>query len=345
MRIALNGCGRIGKNILRMWQEQPEMVDLPFELVNIGTSDPAAIAYFLTYDSVLGTSKKPWHYDATTGLLHGGPKPLVVIAQETIPLHFWQQKHIDTILDASGAYTQREHALEHLEKGGAKRVLVTAPMDDPDATCVYGSNHNEVQDIIVAKNKAAIVSLGSCTTHATVGLLDVLMSFIKPAFVDVMTIHAYTNSQSLVDSYPNGTDMRRSRHASLNIVPSHTGADKAVVQVLPSLKNKLTARAYRVPVCDVSCVEVRALFTDQKNISDIDFDTRIVSFLKEKNHIGMTHDPVVSMDMRGSSFAVVIDRQLCRFDAEQIVLTGWYDNEWGYVARVMNMLVWLEPLI
>lgn len=326
-RLALNGCGRIGKNIIRVLLEQQREHELI--AINLGPADPNMIAYSIQYDSILGTYAGAVEYrDKKLWLNNHAIEIYTEPSARNLP---WKKLAIDWAVDASGRYTQRAKAQEHVE-AGARAVLITAPMDDDDVTLILGVN-----DDAYDPTRHQIVSLGSCTTNAVVPMIAACKQRISISSLAMTTTHAYTNSQALLDGVATAHDPRRSRAAACNIVPSSTGALKVVQKIMPEFVNKVTGQALRVPVANGSIIDLTLVTHD--TVSRETLHTLVQHFAEQHPTImGVTNAPLVSSDILGDPRSVVIDLEMTTTAPRICKLFGWYDNEYGYSSRVCDFL-------
>lgn len=328
MRIALNGCGRIGKNVIRALihaQREQELV-----AINLGPkSDPEMIAYTLKYDSILGTYQGLMHYE--DGILRIN-NHTIALYQEPIAKNLpWKTLNIDWVVDATGKYTTREKAQEHLQ-AGARSVLITAPMEGDDITIILGVNDNDFDP-----KKHRIVSLGSCTTNAVVPLVAVLKNHLSLEAISMTTAHSYTNSQALLDGSASLKDPRRSRAAATNIVPSTTGALHVLQKIMPEFAGKVVGHALRVPVPNVSIIDL-VVMTNKSIEREALHAMFYTAAQKQPSIIGVSNEPLVSSDFKGDSRSVIVDLEMTTTSAHLCKVFGWYDNEYGYSSRVCDFL-------
>jgi len=333
MRIALNGFGRIGKNFLRcVLADERARKMLDIVAINMGPADKSALEYMIKYDTILGI------YPGFVRMTHD----IVTIDDYTIKIYAetdalrlpWAQENIDWVVDASGHYTHRDKAEQHI-KAGAKAVLITAPAKDEDCTIILGVNTDAFD-----KKKHKIVSLGSCTTNALVPLIKMIDDEFGVQYGTMTTVHAYTNTQALLDVNAEVKDPRRSRAAALNIVPTSTGAMDVATRVLPHLEGKLSGCALRVPVSVVSIVDF--VFTAQKPFDKKSINAACEAAVKNTNLKGFaafTTEPLVSSDYQGNSASVVMDALMTEAAGPLGKVFGWYDNEWGYSCRLKDFLI------
>ncbi len=334
--IALNGFGRIGRNFLRTIVLDPEALQkIKIAVINIGSAKPESVAHMFQYDTIMGTY--PGSVEMNGNKLVIDDTISIDIIAECEPQKIdWKKYHVDWVVEATGRFTTRDAAQQHL-KSGAKYVLITAPAKGEDISIIPGVNEAKFNP-----KKDHIVSLGSCTTNAFITTLKVLQdSFgIKEGFMT--SIHAYTNSQVLLDV--EDSDLRRSRAAALNIIPTTTGASKMLGKVIPELEGKVSAIAVRVPVGIVSLMDL--VFVSAKKISTDAINEAFVQASEESMQgiMGFTMRPLVSSDYAGCPFSVVIDGQLTGVQNNMAKIFGWYDNEWGYSMRLKDFLEYVSSL-
>lgn len=330
MRIAINGFGRIGRSFLRCI-EQDKKSDIEVVAINIGNSKPEYVAHMFTYDTLMGKFAGNVSLENDELIINGHHIKIVAeLEPEKLP---WKNLNIDWVVDCSGKFTHREGAEKHI-KAGAQRVLISAPAHDEDIAIIPGVNEELFNS---AQHK--IVSLGSCTTNAFLPTLKVIDDAFGIVRGCMTTVHAYTNSQVLLDV--EAKDLRFSRAAALNIIPASTGASAMVEKVLPHLGNKVSAKAIRVPVGKVSLIDL--VFEAQKELSveAIHDAFKKSAQGKMKNIVELTMEPLVSSDFGGDPHSVIIDGLLTTTNGTMGQLFGWYDNEWGYSMRMKDFLVYV----
>jgi len=327
VRVGINGFGRIGRNFFRAAKQQG--ADIDFVAVNdLGSIDQ--MAHLLKYDSVLGTL--PDKISATSRSIKVGKDSLRVLSQRNPADLPWGDLGVDVVIESTGFFNSRDAASAHLD-AGAPLVMVSAPCSEADATFVYGVNH---QDFRVSRHK--VISNASCTTNCIVPLVKVLDDNFGVAEGLMTTVHAYTGDQSLVDG-PH-KDLRRARGAAINIIPTSTGAARATSLVMESMKGKLDGGALRVPVPTGSLTDFTANLKKKATVEEIN-----AAFQKAaksgplKDVLSYTEAPIVSSD-------IVTDPSSCTFDAgmthvqgKMVKVNGWYDNEWGYSNRLVDMTI------
>lgn len=326
-RIAINGFGRIGRNTLRALIARGGD-DLDVVAVN-DLTEPETLAHLFRYDSALGPFAGTVEVDGDT-LVIDGRRIRVLASREPSELP-WGELGVEVVLESTGRFTARDAAAGHLT-AGARRVLISAPATGADATIAYGVN-SDVYDPAVH----TVVSNASCTTNALAPLASVLddLAGIEHGFMT--TVHAYTQEQNLQDG-PH-RDLRRARAAGVNIVPTSTGAAKAIGLVLPRLDGKLSGDAIRVPVPVGSIVELNTVVSRDVTVEEVNEAYRAAAAGPLAGVLAFTADPLVSTDITGRPESSVFDSLLTRVDeGRHVKVVAWYDNEWGFSNRVVDML-------
>jgi glyceraldehyde 3-phosphate dehydrogenase len=328
LRIGINGFGRIGRQVVRAAKQRNAPLD--FVAVN-DLTDAATLAHLMRYDSVHGT----WH-DAPSKPVDGGLKvkdDVIQVLSEKDPAKLpWKSLGVDVVLEATGKFTDREGAALHLA-AGARGVLVSAPAKGVDLTYVFGVN-----DAAFDKAKHAIVSIGSCTTNCLAPLAKVIHDAFGIEHGLMTTIHAYTNDQRILD-LPH-KDLRRARAAAVNLIPTSTGAAKAIGEVLPELKGKLDGIAVRAPVSDGSLVDLVARLTKPVDKNAVNAAVKAAADGPMKNILVYSEDPIVSSDVVGDPASSVFDSLSTMVMGDRTVkLLSWYDNEWGFSNRTVEALL------
>jgi len=333
INVAINGFGRIGRNFLRtVLLDTAAKKKIKVVTINIGPGRLDFVAHMFKYDTLLGTY--PGTVEMRRNILSIDGYEIVVIA-ETDPLQAnWNSYNIDWVVEASGKFTKREGAQKHLQ-AGAKHVLITAPAKDEDISIIPGVNEDGFD-----ATQHKIVSLGSCTTNAFIPMLKVLHDTFGIQQGFMTTIHAYTNSQVLLDV--EDSDLRRSRAAALNIIPTTTGASKMLDKVMPELKGLVPAVAIRVPVGKCSLIDLNVRVKDQdlsiEKVHDAFIDA---AHNRMKGIVLVTMEPLVSSDYSGCNYSVVIDGLMTDVQGSMIKIFGWYDNEWAYSERLKDFLCYV----
>ncbi len=326
----INGFGRIGRNVLRaMSQQDVERVKGINDLTNTTT-----LAHLLKWDSVHGKFDGEIGHDAENIIVRGHK---IKIMKERDPAKLpWKDLGVDVVMESTGFFTERDKAELHISQGGAKRVLISAPAKGPDATICLGIN-----DEIYDASKHTVVSNASCTTNCLAPMAKVLNDKFGIEMGFMSTIHSYTNDQNILD-LPHA-DLRRGRAAAVNIVPSSTGAAKAIGEVIPELKGKLNGGAFRVPTPDGSVTDFTAIL--KKKASAEEVNQAFKEAAAQKNFQGImeySDEPLVLSDIVGNPHSCIFDSGLTLSLGDNFVkVVGWYDNEWGYSNRCVQMLALL----
>jgi glyceraldehyde 3-phosphate dehydrogenase len=324
---AINGFGRIGRNVLRaMSQKQVERV-----LAINDLTDTHTLAHLLKWDSVHGKFDGEIGYDDENIIVRGHK---IKVLKERDPANLpWKKLGVDVVLESTGLFTSREKADLHLSKAGAKRVLISAPAKDSDATICIGVN-----DQIYDPEKHKIVSNASCTTNCLAPMARILNDKFGIAYGFMSTIHSYTNDQRILDFQHK--DLRRARAAAINIIPSTTGAAKAIGEVIPELKGKLNGGAFRVPTPDGSVTDFTAMLDKDATVDTINAAFKEAASDKSyKGVIEYSDEPLVSEDIVGNPHSCIFDSKLTLTLGNRFVkVVGWYDNEWGYSNRCVELM-------
>ena len=324
---AINGFGRIGRNVLRaMSQSQVERVRAINDL-----TDTHTLAHLLKWDSIHGKFDGELGYDNENIIVRGHK---IKILKERDPGALpWKDLKVDVVLESTGFFTSRDKAELHISKGGAKRVLISAPAKNPDATICMGIN-----DQLFDSAKHTIVSNASCTTNCLAPLAKVLHDKFGVEHGFMSTIHSYTNDQRILD-FPH-EDLRRARAAAVSIIPSSTGAAKAIGEVIPQLKGKLNGGAFRIPTPDGSVTDFTAVLGKDATVEAINGAFKEAAADKSyKGVLEYTEEPIVSHDIIGNPHSCIFDSKLTLMLGNRFVkVVGWYDNEWGYSNRCVEML-------
>jgi len=325
IRVGINGFGRIGRNILRAAMPHD---DIDIVAVN-DLTDAATLAHLLKYDSILGNLTAAVSASGDTITVDGDAfKVLALKDPAQLP---WKDLGVDIVLESTGKFTKRDDAAKHLT-GGAKRVMITAPAKNPDVTVVMGVNEDAYDP-----NTHKIVSNASCTTNCLAPIAKVLHETLGLRKGWMTTIHSYTNDQSLLD-LPH-KDLRRARAASLSMIPTTTGAASAVGEVLPALKGRLDGISVRVPTPNVSLVDLTALMDKKTTAEDVNKTFKDASCGAYKGIIEYVTEPLVSIDFRGNSHSAMLDAPYTKvLDGDLVKVIAWYDNEWGYSSRCVDLL-------
>lgn len=322
-RIAINGFGRIGRGVLRAWLTRPD--DLEIVAVNdLGAVE--TLAHLLRFDSLYG--RLTHSVVVEDGALVIGDRRIAVLSQPDPAQLPWDEFGIDVVIESTGRFTKAVDAEAHL-RAGAGRVLVSAPSAGSDVTVVMGVNDDRYDP---AAHR--IVSNGSCTTNALAPIAKILNDAASIEHGFVTTVHAYTQDQMLVDNAHR--DLRRARAAALNIVPTSTGAAKAIGLVIPELDGKLSGDALRVPVPVGSIVEINATVANAIDGDELLGQYTAAAEGPMNGVLRVSHDPLVSSDIVGDSASAILDAPLIRVSGSHVKVVAWYDNEWGFSQRMLD---------
>ncbi len=327
VNLAINGFGRIGRLFLRALIESKYSNNLKVKIIN-DLADLESNVHLFKYDSIHGTFNKK--IKKSKNSFDIGQGPIKIISENNPSKLPWNKNNIDIVIESTGILTTKKESLKHIN-AGAKKVIISAPSDDPDITAVYGVNHKEIKD------NDKIISNASCTTNCLAPIANILNKGLGINEGHMTTIHSFTGDQSIVDTF-HKSDLRRARSASLSLIPTNTGAAKAIGLVIPSLKGKLDGTAIRVPTANVSLIDFvfnSKIDTSEKEINRICIDA---ANRELKDIISITNEPLVSVDFNHSSFSSnfdttqskVINKILCR-------VLSWYDNEWGFASRLVDL--------
>ncbi|NCF99846.1 MAG: type I glyceraldehyde-3-phosphate dehydrogenase [Planctomycetia bacterium] len=325
MKIAINGFGRIGRSVFRILAERD---DLKVVAIN-DISDPKSLAYLLKYDSVMG----PFSGSVTleNGVLSTDKQDCRMLAERDPASLPWKDLGVDVVIESTGRFRSRAECQLHLDAGAEKVILTVPPKDDIDALLVLGVNDD------ILKPSHRIVSNASCTTNCLAPLVKVLNDSFGLIRGVMTTVHAYTNDQSLSDWYHK--DLRRSRAAGENTIPTSTGAARAVGKVLPELEGKLDGMAMRVPVIDGSVVDLVATFEKSVTTQNINEAIATAASGPLSGILEYCTDPIVSSDIIGNPHSSIFDSQLTQaVGTHSAKVLSWYDNEWGYSNRVVDLI-------
>ncbi len=325
IKVGINGFGRIGRNIMRAALAHH---DVDIVAVN-DITDAATLAHLLKYDSVLGNLSVP--VSASGDSIQVGSDQFKVLASKDPAALPWKDLGVDVVFECTGKFTKRDDAAKHLA-AGARKVIITAPATNPDVTVVLGVNDGDYD-----RAKHHIVSNASCTTNCLAPLAKVLHHSFGLRKGWITTVHAYTNDQNLLDLPHN--DLRRARAAALSIIPTTTGAAKAVGEVLPALKGKLDGISMRVPTPNVSVVDLVAILEKSVTAEEINAVLKAAADGPMKGIMQFVTEPLVSIDFRGNPHSSIIDAAYTKvLEGDFIKVMAWYDNEWGYSNRCVELL-------
>ena len=325
VRVGINGFGRIGRNFFRAVLTSGADI----EIVGVNDlTDIATLAHLLKYDSILGRLGLPvTHSDNSITV---GGKTFRVFAEKDPANLPWGEVKADIVIESTGFFTKAADAKKHID-GGAKKVIISAPATDEDITIVMGVNHNDYDAAI-----HNVISNASCTTNCLAPMAKVLDEEFGIVRGLMTTIHAYTNDQALLDQ-PH-KDLRRARAAALSIVPSSTGAAKAISLVLPKLKGKLDGFAMRVPVPTGSATDLTVELSKEVSAADVNAAIKKAAEGSLKGFLTYTEDPIVSADIVTDPSSCIFDAGLTKAIGSTVKVVGWYDNEWGYSNRLVDLV-------
>ncbi|MBJ7489810.1 MAG: type I glyceraldehyde-3-phosphate dehydrogenase [Ilumatobacteraceae bacterium] len=326
VRVGINGFGRIGRNFFRAITARG--ADIEIVAVN-DLGSLTTMAHLLKYDSVLGVL--PNTIEAVEGGISVDGKVLKVLTERDPKALPWGALGVDLVIESTGIFTERDKAAMHLE-GGAPLVIVSAPSNGADATIVYGVNHNDFK-----RGTHTVISNASCTTNCFVPMVKVLDDAFGVENGLMTTIHAYTGDQSLVDG-PH-SDLRRSRGAAINIVPTSTGAARATSLVLESMKGKLDGTSLRVPVPTGSITDFVANLKKPASVDEINAAFKAAAAGPLNGILEYTDAPIVSSDIVTNSHSCIFDSDLTMSMGSLVKVLGWYDNEWGYSNRLVDLVL------
>jgi glyceraldehyde 3-phosphate dehydrogenase (phosphorylating) len=328
VRVAINGFGRIGRNVFRAAYERG--ADIEWLAVN-DLVDPKTIAHLLKYDSNYGPF--PGTVESTAAGLAVDGKEIRVLAERDPAALPWGELGADVVIESTGLFTDRENASKHLE-AGAKKVVISAPATDPDTTVVLGVNFAEAYD----RADHQVISNASCTTNCLAPIAKVVHDTVGIKHGLMTTIHAYTADQRLQDM-PH-RDLRRARAAAVNLIPASTGAAKAIGLVIPELNGKLHGFAVRAPVPTGSVVDLTVEASRETSVEEINAALKAAADRGPlKDLLVYTEDPIVSTDIVKNPASSIVDSQLTAvMDGTMVKVVSWYDNEWGYSNRVSDLV-------
>ena len=324
VRVGINGFGRIGRNFFRAIKERGS--DIEVVAVN-DLTDNHTLAHLLKYDSVLGRLGADVEYDDESITVDG--KKIIVTAERDPKDLKWGEQNVDIVIESTGFFTDAEAAKAHLD-AGAKKVIISAPAKNEDATFVVGVNHTDYDPA-----KHNIISNASCTTNCLAPLAKALNDGLGIEKGLMTTIHAYTGDQRLHDA-PH-RDLRRARAAAVNIVPTSTGAAKAVSLVLPELKGKLDGFAMRVPVITGSATDLTFTAPRETTVEEVNKIVKEAAAGELKGVLSYSEEPLVSTDSVTDPHPSIFDAGLTKVIGDQVKVVSWYDNEWGYSNQLVNL--------
>jgi len=325
IRVGINGFGRIGRNFYRAVKASG--ADIEIVAVN-DLTDTATLAHLLKYDSILG--RFPEEVKAGSGEIVVGGRSIKVFADRDPANLPWNEVGVDIVVESTGFFTDANKAKVHAENG-AKKVIISAPAKNEDITIVLGAN-----DDLYDPAAHTVISNASCTTNCLAPLAKVLNDTFGVEKGLMTTIHAYTQDQNLQDA-PH-SDLRRARAAALNIVPTSTGAAKAIGLVLPELQGKLDGYALRVPIPTGSATDLTVTLARETTVEEVNAAFKAAAEGPLKGYLHYTEDPIVSSDIVTDPASCIFDSGLTKVIGDQVKVVGWYDNEWGYSNRLVDLV-------
>ncbi|HHV18409.1 MAG TPA: type I glyceraldehyde-3-phosphate dehydrogenase [Thermoanaerobacterales bacterium] len=330
IKIGINGFGRIGRNALKAaFSKHPEI-----DVVAINDLyDTKTLAHLLKYDSVFGTFDAKVEARESSLIVNG--KEIKIFAERDLTKIPWGDLGVEVVVESTGVFTAKDKAEGHIKDGGAKKVIISAPAKGEDITIVMGVNEKKYNP-----DEHHVISNASCTTNCLAPVAKVLMDSFGIDKGLMNTIHSYTNDQRILD-LPH-KDLRRARAAALNIIPTTTGAAKAVALVIPELEGKLNGFALRVPTPTVSIVDLTCQLSKSATVEQINEALREAAEGKMKGVLGYTEEPLVSMDFKGCELSSIVDGlSTMVIEDDMVKVVAWYDNEWGYSNRVMDLVKYI----
>ncbi|MBV9302888.1 MAG: type I glyceraldehyde-3-phosphate dehydrogenase [Acidobacteriaceae bacterium] len=328
IKVGINGFGRIGRNVVRAGLHHP---NIDFVAAN-DLTDTRTLAHLLKYDSILGHVNE--QITAHDEHIHVGDEKIKIFAIKDPAEIDWPSLGVQVVVESTGRFTDANDAKKHL-RGPVKKVIISAPAKNEDVTIVLGVNEN-----VYDPAKHNIISNASCTTNCLAPLVKVLNDSFGIEKGSMTTVHSYTNDQNVLD-FPH-KDLRRARAAALNLIPTSTGAAKAIGLVLPELRGKLDGYAMRVPTPDVSVVDFVAVLKKNTTTEEVNSALKQAAEGPLKGILAYTEDPVVSSDLLHNPNSSIIDAELTKvLDGNLAKVVAWYDNEWGYSKRVVDLIAFL----
>ena len=325
VKIAINGFGRIGRLVFRAGYQNK---DVEFVAVN-DLTDTKTIAHLLKYDSIHGTLPADVKFTPNSIIVDGREMKVFSIRDpETLP---WRDLGVDVVLESTGRFTDRDSAEKHL-KAGAKKVVISAPAKGADVTVVFGVNPQDYD-----RSKHHVISMGSCTTNCLAPIVKILQEEFGVEYGLMTTIHSYTNDQVVLDE-PH-KDLRRSRASALSMIPTTTGAARAIAEVIPEMKGKLDGLAIRIPTPNVSLVDFVATLSRETNKQEINEKLKEYSQRAMKGILLCSEEELVSRDFNGNPHSSIVDLpNTTVIGGKMVKILSWYDNEWGFSNRMLELL-------
>jgi glyceraldehyde 3-phosphate dehydrogenase len=325
VRVGVNGFGRIGRNFWRA----VDASDHDIEIVAANDlGDVQTMAHLLKYDSVLGPLKH--HVETTDSGIAVDGKEIKILAERDPGALPWGDLGVDVVIESTGFFTKADEARKHVDQGGAKKVIISAPASGEDLTIVLGANDS------MYDGSQTVISNASCTTNCLAPLAKVLLDTFGIERGLMTTVHAYTQDQNLQDA-PH-KDLRRARAAAINVIPTSTGAAKAIGLVLPELQGRMDGYALRVPVPTGSCTDLTVTLSRETSVAEVNAAYAAAADGPLKGYLRYTEDPIVSTDIVTDPASCIFDAGLTKVIGDQAKVVGWYDNEWGYSNRLADLV-------
>ena len=325
VRVGVNGFGRIGRNFWRA----VDASDHDIEIVAANDlGDVKTMAHLLKYDSVLGPLKH--HVETTDSGIAVDGKEIKILAERDPGALPWGDLGVDVVIESTGFFTKADEARKHVDPGGAKKVIISAPASGEDLTIVLGANDS------MYDGSQTVISNASCTTNCLAPLAKVLLDTFGIERGLMTTVHAYTQDQNLQDA-PH-KDLRRARAAAINVIPTSTGAAKAIGLVLPELQGRMDGYALRVPVPTGSCTDLTVTLSRESTVEEVNAAYAAAADGPLKGYLRYTEDPIVSSDIVTDPASCIFDAGLTKVIGDQAKVVGWYDNEWGYSNRLADLV-------
>lgn len=328
IKVGINGFGRIGRNVFRAGFDDEEI-----EFVGINDlADTKTLAHLLKYDSIYGAFDG--EVEATDGSIMVDGKEIKISKEKDPAVLPWKELGAEIVIESTGHFTDREGVAKHLT-AGAKKVIISAPAKQPDITIVLGVNEDKYDPKV-----HHIISNASCTTNCLAPVVKVLLDNFGIVKGFMTTIHAYTNDQNILD-FPH-KDLRRARAGALSIIPTTTGAAKAIGEVIPELKGKMDGVAMRVPVPDGSVVDLVAIVEKETTIEEVNKAFKKAADVgRFEGILEYVEDPIVSVDVIGNSYSSIFDALSTMVMGNLVKVVSWYDNEWGYSCRLIDLIKYI----
>jgi len=328
VKIGINGFGRIGRLVYRASLVK-DTKDLDFVAVNDLPVGTKTLAHLLKYDSNFGTLNANIEVREDALMVNG--KTLKVLSAKSPAEIPWKDYGVDIVIESSGVFTEKDKCIGHIQNGGAKKIIITAPAKGQDITVVMGVNEKDYDP-----KKHNIISNASCTTNCLAPMAKVLLDNFGIKSGLMTTIHSYTNDQRILD-LPH-KDLRRARAAAVSMIPTTTGAAKAIGEVLPELKGKMDGLSIRVPTPDVSLTDLTCIVEKEVTVESVNEAFKKASESNLKGILQYLTVPLVSRDFYGSDYSCILDAELTKvIDGKLVKIMGWYDNEWAYSCRVVDL--------